>query len=99
MPPSVELVASACESCGPGLAGSLNGNAVAGTGALGTGVADGAGAAPAFSAGAELVLGVVALTTTAGFSPSLPLMTKIAGCCFVAPPAGMRATARWRPGA
>src|SRR4051794_31241910 len=99
MPPSVEFVASAWESCGPGLAGSLNGKTVAGAGALGAGVADGAGVAAGLSAGAEPVLGALPLTTGVGLAPSRPLMTKTAGCSFVAPPWGISATAGWRPGA
>src|SRR4051794_24288234 len=108
MPPSVELVASAWESWGPGLPGRMNGNAVAGAGAdgvtLGAGVAlaGGAGGAAADPCGAnvgvERVLGAWSVTMTADRSPPWPLMTKIAGCCRVAPPTGIIATARWRPG-
>src|SRR3954469_15477613 len=98
MPPSVAFVASACESFGPGLLGSLNGNAVAGRGAVALvppslGVVE-----PAANAGAERVLGAWSLTTTAGFSPSRPLTTKMAGCSFVGPPTGIIATARCLPG-
>src|SRR3954451_20686465 len=99
MPPFVEFAATACESCGPGLAGSLNGKTVAGAGALGAGVADGAGGAAGLRARGGAVVGGAPLTTTVGLAPSRPLMTKIAGCSYVEPPCGISATARWRPGA
>src|SRR3954462_14589387 len=104
MPPSVELVASACESRGPGLSGRMKGNAVAAAGAdgvtLGAGVALAGGAAGAAAddcgsnTGGERVLGAWSVTMTAERSPPWPLMTKIAGCCRVAPPTGIIATAR-----
>ena len=94
MPPSVVFTASACESFGPGLSGSLNGSAVAAV--AGLAVAGAVFASPI--AGAARESGAVSETTTAGFSPSRPLMTKSAGCCLVAPPDGISATARWRPG-
>src|SRR6476660_1431683 len=52
----------------------------------------------AWAVGAFLGSGVLSLTSTTGFSPLLPLMTKTAGCFLVAPPSGIRATARCLPG-
>src|SRR4051794_10171095 len=119
MPPSLSLTARAWDSCGPGLSGSLIGNAVAVVGgaavavavavevavavavAVAAGVADAVAAAPgaAASEGVPLVLGAWSATTTTESFP-LPLWTrKIAGCSLVAPPCGIIATARWRPGA
>src|SRR3954469_561004 len=101
MPPSVELTASAWESLGPGLCGSLIGNAAAG--AL---VDAGAGAdavpvlMPVPSAGVARVLGAWSETmTTDRSSFPRPFTTKIAGRSLVGPPCGMSAIARWRPGA
>ena len=114
IPPSVELAASACDSCGPGLSGSLIGNAVTGTAglavavavavalAVAVAVAVAVGVAPAAfpaSVGVVFVLGVWSATmTTEGSFSSVPLTTKIAGCSLVGPPCGIIATARWRPG-
>src|SRR3954470_11480007 len=94
MLPSVVFTASACESLGPGLSGSVNGSAAAAVGGL-----EAAGAVFASPiAGAARESGAVSETTSVGFSPSRPLMTKSAGCSLVAPPDGTSATARWRPG-
>ena len=107
MPPSVVLVASACESPSPGASGSSNGNCVAGTVGV-DGASDGAacasdGAAPteagSSSDGALLASGDSGLTRIVGVCSSPPpLTTYSAGCSSVGPPRGMSATARWRPG-
>src|SRR4051812_35725120 len=77
----------------------MKGIAAAGVGAVGVAVGAGAaaGAAPD-TVGVALVLGARSLTMIAGFWSSLPLMTKIAGRSLVAPPCGISATARCRPG-
>src|SRR6476659_9104021 len=113
MPPSWWLTASACESLARGLSGSAKLKAATCTGSLDVVLELGAGAvdvavgvvAPpppevdaAWAVGAFLGSGVLSLTSTTGFSPLLPLMTKTAGCFLVAPPSGIRATARCLPG-
>src|SRR3954452_20330102 len=104
MPPSLALAARAWDSCGPGLSGSLIGNAVAGTEGAGVAVALGVAVAVAVAAGVAAgeppdapdasvgvvrVLGAWSLTmTTDGWSLP-PLTTKIAGRSLVGPPRGI----------
>src|SRR3954452_1331558 len=102
MPPSVVLVASACESPFPGACGSLNGSWVAGAVGVGGWLAEEAGGAvpfPPSNCGALAASGARGLTRIVGLSRSRPpLTTNSAGCSLVGPPRGIIAIARWRPG-
>src|SRR4051812_43718353 len=102
MPPSVVLVASACESPFPGACGSLNGSWVAGAVGVDGWLAEEAGGAAPFppsNCGALAASGARGLTRIVGLSRSRPpLTTNSAGCSLVGPPRGIIAIARWRPG-
>src|SRR3954464_11856549 len=93
MPPSVVLVASACESPFPGACGSLNGSWVAGAVGVDGWLAEEAGGAAPFppsNRGALAASGARGLTRIVGLSRSRPpLTTNSAGCSLVGPRGGV----------
>src|SRR5947209_4789084 len=102
-PPSFVFSASAWVSPGPGAFGSAKGNAAAAVGEAGEEalpLVDGADALPGEAppsarAGSGLA---VLRSATPGFALE-PGRMNTAGCCLVAPPTGIIATARCFPGA